>query len=116
MATTRYRNRKVESRQYEGSLGSIRDAIDAIGAARLSWCLNGPIYADLGIAKNRLLLALKRAQQVGASNRLYEIQQANSPQAKAIDEELATTCFHCGDPAIPETHGFDPRCERHRDV
>ena len=35
------------------------------------------------------------------------------------DEEahqLATTCFHCGAPALPETHGLDPRCERHSDV
>lgn len=32
------------------------------------------------------------------------------------EEMLATTCFHCGDQAMPSTHGFDPRCERHRDV
>lgn len=41
-------------------------------------------------------------------------------QAKPVDAGenymIATTCFHCGDPAMPETHGFDPRCEKHRDV
>ncbi len=34
----------------------------------------------------------------------------------AEDELVRTTCFHCGEPAMPATHGFDPRCERHADV
>ncbi len=34
----------------------------------------------------------------------------------AEQEEMSKTCFHCGDPAMPETHGLDPRCERHRDI
>jgi hypothetical protein len=32
------------------------------------------------------------------------------------EDVLATTCFHCGAPAMKATHGFDPRCYRHRDV
>lgn len=35
---------------------------------------------------------------------------------EAEEHQIATTCFHCGDPAMPHTHGFDPRCERHHDV
>jgi uncharacterized OB-fold protein len=35
---------------------------------------------------------------------------------KEEDELIATTCFHCGEPAMPKTHGFDPRCERHSDI
>lgn len=34
-------------------------------------------------------------------------------------EEIATigtTCFICGDAAIPSTHYVSPRCDRHRDV
>ncbi len=27
----------------------------------------------------------------------------------------ATTCFICGEPALPRTHGFDPRCRLHHE-
>lgn len=43
----------------------------------------------------------------------YDKDAADSVEEKAA---LATTCFHCGDPALPRTYGEGPRCERHRDV
>ena len=52
----------------------------------------------------------------------HQDQESAAKRLKAkLDAEeeaslCAVTCFHCGDPAMPHTHGFDPRCERHRDV
>jgi len=34
----------------------------------------------------------------------------------AEQEEMSRTCFHCGESALPSTHGEAPRCERHNDV
>ena len=46
-----------------------------------------------------------------------ELYGKKKPKAKQAEVDiLATTCFHCGEPALPKTYGEAPRCERHRDV
>ena len=53
-------------------------------------------------------------------DRYYEFEQVKTRATQQVidleNEMLATTCFHCGAPALPETHGMDPRCARHFDV
>lgn len=61
--------------------------------------------------------------QVRQFERESEEWARNNPGAVMRAEEAererqleAETCFYCGDPAMLETHGLDPRCERHHDV
>ncbi len=56
-----------------------------------------------------------KPQPVSGKANAWNHYQLTKPEQDEADT-LATTCFHCGDSATPETHGFDPRCERHRDV
>jgi hypothetical protein len=60
------------------------------------------------------LVAKKRFQGKHARDRaiLYATYIRKGDEGERVE---ATTCFHCGDPAVTSI-GFDPRCERHRDV
>jgi hypothetical protein len=72
-------------------------------------------FVDIRNINDGALIEQKRFRGIGARPRA--IAYANAAKLKAEEDHLiAMTCFHCGDPAMPSTHGTDPRCERHYDV
>ena len=80
---------------------------------------NGADWGDTFRAASAVAERVANAIEFGPSYCLKGLaetfDQANS-QSEIEADMIATTCFHCGEPAMKKTHGFDPRCERHRDV
>ena len=75
-----------------------------------------------GLKRTVIGYCLKTPREGFMTCHWHRSQESSARRLKAkleAEEEAnlcAVTCFHCGEPAMKKTHGFDPRCERHRDV
>lgn len=81
---------------------SLESVIQDLDDARIAAAKDNKTYAEI----NRI-----RGWVLRLRDKIAKQKAKQQPQ-----DDTDKTCFHCGEPALPKTFGFDPRCEKHQGV